>query len=189
MRKIFLIELNGTAKTGKDTFVKYFKEIGLANNCVVRNFHKSDKPKELLKCLGWDREKNQDARTVLAGMTEIYTKSEKCIQDFKTVCYELLLNPAANHFNVVLFFQSRDKETKRLNQAIKDIEILIDDPVKYVSVYLYRNGVENTEINYWSAEMGEYDVILKLENGIENTKKAAENFFYRLFGGNKYDNE
>lgn len=37
--------------------------------------------------------------------------------------------------------------------------------------------------------MGEYDVILKLENGVDNTKKLAENFFYRLFGGNKYDNE
>lgn len=58
---------------------------------------------------GVGRRKNQDARTVLAGMTEVYTKSEKCIQDFKTVCYELLLNPAANHFNAVLFFSQGTK--------------------------------------------------------------------------------
>lgn len=189
MREIFLIELNGPAETGKDTFVKYFKEIGLANNCVVRNFHKSDKPKELLKCLGWDGEKNQDARTVLAGMTEIYTKSEKCIQDFKTVCYELLLNPAANHFNAVLFFQSRDKETGRLNKLKHEMMVLVDNPIEYVSLYLYREDVKNTEINYWGAKMEEYYMILELENGVDNTKKAAENFFYWLFGGDENDNE
>ena len=189
MRKIFLIELNGTAKTGKDTFVKYFKGIGLANNCVVYNFHKSDKPKEVLKYLGWDGEKNQEARTVLAGMTEIYTKSEKCVRDFKIGCYRLLLRPIADCLNVALFFQSRDKETKRLQQMIKEMKTLIIDPIEYVSVYLYRNDVKNTEIDYWNTEMKEYDVILKLENGIENTKKAAENFFRRLFGGNENDNE
>lgn len=189
MRKIFLIELNGPAKTGKDTFVKYFQEIGVDNGCIVRNFHKSDKPKEALKYLGWDGEKNQEARTVLAGMTEIYTKSEKCIRDFKIVCYRLLLNPNLDCINIALFFQSRDKETKRLQQMIKETNTLTIDPIEYISVYLYRNGVENTEINYWGAKMGEYDVILKLENGIENTKKAAENFFHRLFGGNENDNE
>lgn len=189
MRKIFLIELNGPAKTGKDTFVGYFQEIGVDNNCAVYNFHKSDKPKEALKYLGWDGEKNQEARTVLAGMTEIYTKSEKCVRDFKIGCYRLLLRPIADCLNVALFFQSRDKETKRLQQMIKEMKTLIIDPIEYISVYLYRNGVENTEINYWGAKMGEYDVILKLENGIENTKKAAENFFRRLFGGNENDKE
>lgn len=189
MRKIFLIELNGPAKTGKDTFVKYFQQIGLDNDCIVYNFHKSDKPKELLKCLGWDGTKNQNARTVLAEMTEIYTKSEKCIRDFKIGCCRLLLKPNVDCLNIALFFQSRDKETKRLHKIIADIETIIPDHIDYISLYLYRKEVENTEINYWGAKMGEYDVILKLENGIENTKKAAENFFHRLFGGNENDNE
>ena len=189
MRKIFLIELNGPAKTGKDTFVKYFQDIGLNNNCAVYNFHKSDKPKEVLKYLGWDGEKNQEARTVLAGMTEIYTKSEKCIKDFKIGCYRLLLRPTADCLNIALFFQSRDKETKRLQQMIKEMKTLIIDPIEYVSVYLYREDVKDTEIDYWGVKMEGYDITLKIENGIENTKKAAKNLFLELFGGNKNDNE
>lgn len=120
MDKPIIIVINGLAQSGKDEFVKFCRrEFELENGedfCV--NYHRSDKPKELLKQLGWNGEKNLAARTALKYMVDVYEESVGTVAVLENKI-EVFMQACGKY--PIIFVHIRDTEIiERVMQHFKD---------------------------------------------------------------------
>lgn len=176
MDKPIIIAINGLAQSGKDEFVKFCrKEFELENGkdfCV--NYHRSDKPKELLKQLGWNGEKNAAARTALKYMVDVYeenvgtvTALENKIKTFIQICGEC----------PIIFAHIRD--TKIIEQVMQHFE-----SVAYVySILIMRKQQELSsppEKDFWGISEYAYTDYIRNYNDLNALKELAHIFVKKV---------
>lgn len=67
-----IIIINGSAKSGKDKFVKFFREV---SGLRIKNFSSIDKVKSISElCFGWDGKKDDKSRKFLSDIKRIWSQ-------------------------------------------------------------------------------------------------------------------
>lgn len=178
MNKTILVLINGHAGVGKDTFVSYCKAYAEMRNCSVYNFHRSDRPKKVLKLLGWDGTKDLESRGLLKHMVD-FMEGKGLLNK--------ILNQILEHVNHepnqgIVFYHVRDP---KVMYALMD-EYIDKEAIRPISLLVKRDLPQPEEPGeWWDIEDAEYNMTLQLpENDLERTKEAAIAFVDFLLDSN-----
>ena len=173
MSKTILVLINGHAGVGKDTFAGFCQTYAeQEKDCRVYNIHRSDAPKEALRTLGWNGNKDTETRILLKHMVDymedkglLNTYLSEQIKAAKTV---------NNKGNVILFYHVRDPEV---------MYDLIDDyyeesVVTPRSLLITRDMEKPKEPSDWwgNLETADYMVKIALPNSLELSQEIAKRF-------------
>lgn len=162
-----VILINGKAGVGKDTFVSYCEEYCKEHypHLSFKNLHRSDKPKEALKFLGWDGTKNSEARSLLVKLTsfaEEFGLTSKYLRNN-------LSSPLGDNSGLrsVIFYHIRDpKSIASLQSEFNDVNLMV------LSLIIERN-TEDIEQDVWGIYDYEYNMGVSAES-LNGSKSAAQ---------------
>lgn len=187
--KTRVIMINGIANSGKDTFVKYVEEYcTMDDSANVLNISSVDPIKNMLRQFGWDGNKIPMVRNIIADIKGIWTA------DNNGPTMYLLNNILEFHKtrydeDNIIFCHIREKgEIDKLGNILCGMDRL---GIEFMTMYVERPDndcysscdVDNIIINH---PCDYYDIMISNSKGLNDLKKAAEEFVDKLLGGN-YD--
>lgn len=171
MNRCILVFINGRAGVGKDTFFNFCKEYAEDEYlCRCYNIHRSDAPKVAMKSLGWDGVKDEESRSLLKHMVD-FMEGKGLLDEYLHT--QIKSAKSVNRDDVIVFYHVRDPE------VMYDLidEYLTTGEATPISLLVKRDIENNEPAEWWgNLEEGDYMMGLELENGLENSKEAAECF-------------
>ena len=115
-----LIVINGTAESGKDTFIEYLVNNIHRDKILIFNESTIDPVKKALTILGWDGTKTPENRQWMVDMKQLWikrTNGQGCVDYVKNIYYDKL-NIAKNHSKKILFIHCREpEEIEKISQT------------------------------------------------------------------------
>ena len=178
---MIVLILNGPARAGKGTVIKYIKEIFNVYPCVYSSI---DYVKEVAEeKFGWDGKKDTEGRNLLAGIKQVMI----AYNDMPTMKIISQLKEAIFFKMEVLVADIRepDEIEKIVNHCIK-MDILC-----YTCRVHNKKAEEDAEVNGLSLTgdrlFGEYDYDINIKNDgtLKGLKKKVNTAFYNVFRGGK----
>lgn len=174
MDKPIIIVINGLAQSGKDEFVKFCcKEFELKNGegfCM--NYHRSDKPKELLRQLGWNGEKNPTARTALKYMVDVYEESVGTVAVLENKI-EVFMQTCGKY--PIIFAHIRDTEIiERVMQHFKGIAHV------YSVLIIRRDLGYSPEKDFWGVWKYAYTDYIRNYGDLDILRGLAQSFIKKV---------
>ena len=168
---MIVIVLNGTAKSGKDQFVSYMKEIG---DFRIKNYSSIDTVKNIaLLCFGWNGKKDDKSRKFLSEIKRVWSEYnngpfEDIIKKIETdIKYT---KDVKKTLETIYFVHVREpEEIKKMKERFgnkKCITLLIKKDVDSIP----DNDSDKNVNNY------EYDITIENNSGLKEFKKTAEDF-------------
>jgi len=159
-----VIIINGSAGTGKDSFVKLCQQI----STKIMNVSTIDYPKQIARYFGWEGEKDEKSRRMLSGLKDLLTEYDdipfKKIKQFIMACK-----------NQKIFVHCREPhEIERLKKEYNAITLLITNP-----------NVATISTNHADAEVYnyQYDWVISNDGTLEDLKDKAEIFLSEINKG------
>ena len=165
-----VIIINGSGGTGKDQFVKFFRD----KTTSVYNKSTVDSVKQLASSMGWDGIKNDKSRKFISDLKDLWTNFNDFIfRDIINFCH---LVDFENTSSFVFIHCREPDEIRRFKKYFKDdcITLLIRRPGFKITT---NNGDRNVE-NY------KYDMIIDNNKDLNCLEKLAGEFRNKLKGEN-----
>ena len=165
-----VIIINGSAESGKDTFVEIFTK--LSNN-KVRNLSTIDKVKEFMTELGWDGSKDEKSRQAMSDLKRIITDFNDGI--FNDMIYRIKTLSKWHGYDTI-FVHCREPEEiqKFVDHYGSDIcKILLVTGRKSKK---YNNDADKNVDNY------NYDYIIKNDGSLDELNNKVKFFINWLKG-------
>lgn len=160
--KQYVIIINGTGGSGKDTFVQFVSKYSR-----VTNFSSVDKVKSIATIIGWNGQKNEKDRKFLSDLKRLTTE----YNDMPFNSIKEAFNIFKNSDNEILFIHIREPE------EIKRAVITFDAK----SLLVKRIGLKNISSNSSDADVDNYDYDFIIENDtLENLDNKALQFVKKL---------
>ena len=155
----YIVIINGTGGSGKDTFVSFVSKYN-----KVYNFSSIDKVKEIAKEIGWDGGKTEKDRKFLSDLKRLTT-------EYNDMAFNSIID-AVNRFNntdeEIMFIHIREpEEIQRAKNTFNTKTLLIK-----------REGLDLIESNFSDANVEKYDYDYIINNTtLEDLEEKAKNFY------------
>ena len=155
----YIVIINGTGGSGKDTFVSFVSKYN-----KVYNFSSIDKVKEIAKEVGWDGGKTEKDRKFLSDLKKLTT-------EYNDMAFNSIKD-AVNKFNntdeEIMFMHIREpEEVDRAKNAFNAKTLLIK-----------REGLDLIKSNFSDANVENYDYDYIINNTtLEELEENAKNFY------------
>lgn len=188
-RKIDIVIINGKPRSGKDTVIKYMRRYCNYNECAyIKAYSTIDPVKLALNQLGWNGEKTDDVRNLLAALKQFWVNS--CDGPLK-YCVDKIIDAvnADGNDDYVLIFQIREPaEIDKLINAIKPISKAYDLNVSTLFVERFPNS-EDVYGNSADANVGDFAYDAKIVNTgtLDQLEKLVEQYMDKLLGRVKHE--
>lgn len=167
---MIIIVINGSAKSGKDKFVSFFKEI---SNLRVKNFSSIDKVKQVAEmCFNWNGKKDDKSRRLLSEMKKIWIDFNNgpfynIIEKIDVDMIYSINNGKDINKNVYFLHIREPKEIFKIKEKYKNcITLIIDKEVDFIP-----NNNSDENINNF-----EYDYVVNNNGTISDLKIRAKEF-------------
>lgn len=158
----YIIIINGTGGSGKDTFVEMVSKYN-----KVFNFSSVEKVKEIATLIGWDGKKTEKDRKFLSDLKFLTTAYND--MSFKSIIEAV--NNFKNSENEIMFIHIREPE--EIKRAV--------DEFGAKTLLIRRKGVEAITTNYSDASVENYEYDYVIENNIlEELEEEAKVFKEQL---------
>lgn len=122
-KKISIIIINGKPRSGKDTTINYIRQYCVNNECAIyRAYSTIDPVKNALMSLGWNGEKSDDIRNLLASLKQFWINNNDGPLKY---CMDIIMKDiiSVSTDDVVLIFQIREPdEIAKLVNALNPIK-------------------------------------------------------------------
>ena len=122
-RKINIIIINGRPRSGKDTVIDLMRKYCLMNECArFRAYSTIDPVKDVLKKLGWNGEKTDEVRNILASLKQFWINNNNGPLKY---CIDIIVGRMTSNDtdDDVLVFQIREpNEIKKLINVLEPIK-------------------------------------------------------------------
>lgn len=167
MRKLNIVAINGVAKSGKDTFVRFASQA--MEDIKVVNFSTVDTVKEIYKLCGWNGEKTSEARKRLSDLKDFLSDA----YDFSFLeIRQKIVQLSQNEAHQILFIHMREpKDLERLKREYpKAKTLLIRNPK------IERNGEKGNHADREVFAYSDYDFTIVNDGTLEELKEKAKNF-------------
>ena len=155
----YIVIINGTGGSGKDTFVSFVNKYN-----KVYNFSSIDKVKEIAKEVGWDGGKTEKDRKFLSDLKKLTT-------EYNDMAFNSIKD-AVNRFNntdeEIMFIHIREpEEVDRAKNAFNAKTLLIK-----------REGLDLIKSNFSDANVENYNYDYIINNTtLEDLEEKAKNFY------------
>lgn len=155
MSKTHIIIINGAPRAGKDTTISLMRRTIVKEWSAVWNFSAYstiDPVKEAFKMLGWNGEKDNKTRDMLASMKQWWIENSNGPIKF---CYETINRKCQNNdFNIIVFQIREPDEIDKLIKLIDMLKLVYD--IDYHTLYItnsaedvfYSNAADRCTANY-----------------------------------------
>jgi hypothetical protein len=162
--RTYRIIINGTARTGKDTFVDYCREL-CQGIIPVYSFSSVTKIKEIAYILGWDGIKDERGRKFLSDLKIISSQYDGPFNFMQGELSKLELP-------YIVFFMIREpNEIKKFCDRIEGVRTLL---LERSDVIQFENHADLNVKNY------PYDYIIKNDGKLEDLRGKAYSFLNLL---------
>lgn len=173
-----VIIINGVQQSGKDTFVEFITNYCDMYECAnVLNLSSVDPIKRTLESFGWNGDKSEEVRNIIAGIKKIWSDAQNGPTMF------MMNNILQYHIthtgedNIVFCHIREPEEIKKLSDIINGMHVV---GIKLVSIFINRSGSidmnSRKSDNYEDISKYEYDVILHNNGALVDWKCKAEEF-------------
>lgn len=155
----YIVIINGTGGSGKDTFVEFVSKY----NKVV-NVSSVDKVKEIATLIGWEGGKSEKDRKFLSDLKKLTTDyNEMPLNDMKEKAEKF-----RNSDNEIMFLHIREPE--EIKKAV--------DTFNALTLLIRREGHEIITSNYSDASVENYDYDYIIKNTtLEDLEQQAKAFY------------
>lgn len=163
--------INGTARSGKDTFVAFCDLFAL-----TQKYSSVDGIKHLAQLIGWNGVKDEKSRRFLSDMKDLCT--EFCDFPMRDIqkAYDEFSSPRIGEGSPdILFLMIREpEEIERAKERFAAITLLLKRP-----------GLDKIKSNHADANVDDYDYDYTIYNNgtLENLKAQAEDFVGKVLTG------
>ena len=171
-----VIVINGSATTGKDKFVSYFKE---NKELRVKNYSSVDKIKVIAElCFGWDGKKSDRARKFLSDLKKAWADYED--GPFKDIVSRIdtdlkwTKKKGKDTDKNIYFVHIREpEEIQKMKEKYKEdcITLLVDKPIESIPDNYSDMNVKNFT----------YDFFIDNDNGLDSLRDKALKFSQEIF--------
>ena len=162
-KHIFII--NGSGGVGKDTFCSMVNEISINRSY---SYSSVTKIKEIASELGWEGKKTEKDRKFLSDLKDLSTQYNDL--PFRQVCKQIELFYSCGDYMQVLFLHIREpEEIKKVVDAFPEVQTIL----------LKSSRVESVKSNHADKDVENYvyDFVIYNNEGLEDLKHIAENFY------------
>ena len=155
----YIVIINGTGGSGKDTFVSFVSKYN-----KVYNFSSIDKVKEIAKEIGWDGGKTEKDRKFLSDLKKLTT-------EYNDMAFNSIKD-AVNKFNntneEIMFIHIREPEEIQRAKDVFNAKTLL----------IKREGLDLIKSNFSDANVENYDYDYVINNTtLEKLEEEAKNFY------------
>ena len=155
----YIVIINGTGGSGKDTFVSFVSKYN-----KVYNFSSIDKVKEIAKEIGWDGGKTEKDRKFLSDLKKLTT-------EYNDMAFNSIKD-AVNKFNntneEIMFIHIREPEEIQRAKDVFNAKTLL----------IKREGLDLIKSNFSDANVENYDYDYIINNTtLEKLEEEAKNFY------------
>ena len=163
----YIIVINGTGGSGKDTFVEF-----VSKYTSVVNFSSVDKVKEIARMIGWE-----------GGKTD---KDRKFLADLKILTSEYNDMPFRSMAEVVGKFNESDERILFLHIREPENILRAVNEFNAKSLLVKRVGLENITSNSSDANVDNYDYDYRIENDTLEVLEEQAILFVEKLSKNEY---
>lgn len=168
-----VIVINGTAETGKDKFVSFFKEVS-NDDIRVKNYSSIDRVKQISEiCFGWDGKKNDKSRRLLSEI-------KKSWSDFNDGPFDTIID------KITVDLKWSKNKGKDISKNVYFLHVREPEEISKVKKYygfdcvtvLIKKDVDFIPDNYSdeNVEKFDYDYIVDNNKSEKELKTRAEEF-------------
>ena len=155
----YIIVINGTGGSGKDTFVELVSKYN-----KVLNFSSVDKVKEIAKIIGWSGTKEEKDRKFLSDLKKLTT-------EYNDMSFESIKDKVAEFYESdkeIMFIHIREPEEIKRAVDYFDAKTLL----------IKREGLDIIKSNYSDANVENYDYDYIISNTtLEKLEDSAKEFY------------
>lgn len=180
-----VIVVNGPARSGKDTFIRYAIEYAGAHHIITESISIVDKVKEIARHCGWNGGKTDEDRKFLSDLKDLlsdyndlpYKSVSLSIEGFKTYAEHLGLNTQ----DILYFVIAREPE---------DISRFVCD-FNATSIFIDRGWPNPLHGNHADDNVFDYayDYTIMNDGTLDDLKASAQAFIDEFFGWKEKENE
>ena len=173
-----VIIINGSAESGKDTFVELFRQINLARKTCIYNISTIDKVKEIFKIMGWNGEKDEKSRKALSDLKKLFV-------DYNDGPFENTVERIDNQHDFVkkklrgydIFFFVHCREPEEIQKFVDYYgNVATTLLITRRDVNEYENSSDKNVSNF------NYDYVIKNDGSLKDLENLAK-FFYNWLKG------
>jgi hypothetical protein len=160
---MLMVVINGTAGVGKDTFIKYVND---NTDLIIKNISTIDPIKKAMLNLGWNGEKDENSRLMMAKIKQLWIKHYNGCFEFTKHAYYKYQNKKD-----IVFVHCREPNeiTKIVNGLYNVITLLIKNDTGLAIPY--KNGADDVVDEYLA-----YDYIINNNGDFNDLEQAAIKF-------------
>lgn len=178
-----VVIINGAPQSGKDTFVKYCEQFCDDNECAyVHNYSTVDLLKGMLFRLGWDGDKNDMSRKLLADMKRFWVENnDGSVREAIDEVFSTMSEHDEDE-DVIMFIHCREPlEINKIKSILKSLSIAY--PISVSTLIVHRLEAERkTFTNEADKHTSDYTYDAEVWNNgtLSDLKQNAETFCDKL---------
>lgn len=179
-----VIIINGVQESGKDTFIKFVEDYCNMNESAnVLNLSSVDPIKDVLSGFGWDGNKTEEVRNIIAGIKKIWTNAQNGPTMF--LMHNILAFHMANveEDNIIFCHIREPKDIKKLVDIISGMETV---GIDIMTMFIVRGDTAvSTDVrdsdNPNLISQYPYDKIIHNDSDLPTLDEKACEFINELF--------
>lgn len=178
-----VIIINGAPQSGKDTLVKYCKEYCDDNECAyVHNYSTVDLLKGMLFRLGWDGDKDNESRKLLADMKRFWVSNNNgSVRETIDKVFSIM-GEYDEDDDVIMFIHCREPlEIDKIKSILKSLSAVY--PISVFTLIVNREEAEgkafSNEADKHTAEY-KYDITIDNNDSLITLRCCAEQLCEQL---------
>ena len=160
---MLMIVINGSAGSGKDTFVRY---VSYNTDLIIENVSTIDPIKSAMSHLGWDGVKSENSRLMMVEMKQLWIKHYNGSFEFAKEIY----NTYQKRKDIVFIHCREPIEIEKIVNGLDNVKTLLIKNNTGLSIP-YKNGADDIVDNYMS-----YDYIINNNGNLDDLEKDAIKF-------------